>query len=239
MSYEWRIFYTDASFIPWNPEKKEKRDLLVWISSAHMQKERRDYYYDLRDFTLGLKERWTGKIHAKNLPLLELKVREKKEGEVERWVKCLRRRIETPLDERQGLDADSILSHLRDELENPRPKSQGFLKEIEKVIVCFEEDLPARIRVGKARRQVKLLYSRSIGRWSLVVDEGDYRNLVHVEQTDFEITRKAGDQPFQCRTVCVEGKDLALVEQFRDSFILRGSGLVAGYPEFLSDIHRP
>ncbi|MCK4722518.1 MAG: hypothetical protein KAT75_04400 [Dehalococcoidia bacterium] len=239
MSFEWRIFFTDSSFDPWNPKQEEARELKEWLARERVQKGRRDYYFDLQDFGVGLKERWTGKSEAGNPPYLELKVRERQEGEVEWWDKCIRKRIEEPIDERQGLDVEVVRSHLRVELENPGPKTGKFITKIEEILVRLEEGLPTRIKVSKERRQARILLSGYTGMWHIVVDEGYYRDLVQVEQTELEISRGADSSRFRCRTVCVEGKELALVERFRDAFILRGNGLVAGYPEFLADIRRP
>ncbi len=239
VSYEWRIFFTDSSFDPWNPGQQETKELKDFLAREKVQGGRRDYYFDLQDFGVGLKERWTGKGEADNPPYLELKVRERKEGEVELWEKCIRKRIEKPVDESQGLDLETIRSHLRVELETPGPKIGRFLKKIEETLVRLEKGLPIRIRVSKERRRARILLSGYTGMWHIVVDEGDYKGLVQVEQTELEISRGTDSRRYRCRTVCVEGKELAPVEQFRDAFILRGNGLVAGYPEFLADIRTP
>lgn len=238
MSYEWRIFYTDTSFDPWNTEHEETRDLKSWLTTARVRGGRRDYYFDLHDFSLGLKERWVGERERGNPPYLELKVRERQEGEVEWWDKCIRKLIVKPVNESQGLELGVIRHQLQAELENPGPKSEKYFKRIEETLSKLDEGPPTRIRVSKKRQQVRLLLGNS-GKWYIVIDEGYYKELVQVEQTELEISRGTDSKRYRCRTVCVEGEELAPVEQFRDTFILRGSGLVAGYPEFLADIRRP
>jgi hypothetical protein len=239
VTFEWRIFYTDQAHDPWNIEQDAGKELKKWLLTARKREGRRDYYYDLQEFSLGLKERWIGDIRPGNPPFLELKVRQKQEGEVELWDKCLRKRVYEPVEEEQGLSLEMVKTYLRDELENPGPRSEKYTKQIKATLAKIAKGLPTRIRVAKRRQQVRIIYSTHTEKWHRVIDEGDYRNLIQVEQTELAISRGTDDKPSICKTVCVEGRELALVEQFRDTFILQGAGLVAGYPEFLADIRRP
>lgn len=239
MSFEWRIFYTNPGFDPWNIEQDAGKEIKQWLLTARVRVGRRDYYFDLQDYSLGLKERWVGEIKPSNPPYLELKVREKQEGEIEWWEKCLRKRIYDPVEESQGFTKEMIQFHLVSELDDPGPRSKKHIKRIKAALVRVVKDAQTRIRVGKRRQQVRIMFIEHTGKWHRVIDEGHYRNLIHVEQTELEISRRTDSEPFRCKTVCVEGRELALVEQFRDTFVLRGAGLVAGYPEFLADIRRP
>jgi hypothetical protein len=211
--WEWRIFIDKNQFS------------LIEISSlfkTHLNKtiseHRTDYYYHLKDPTIGLKER--GSSNKKEfIPKLEVKIRfDFKDWGSELWQKVIKYPYPNPINPEIGIEENEIIEILNEE----RICSPETLDKIKKIIRKLERNRVKRVKIEKNRDQIEGLY-QDIGK------NGGLQGFYKLERTEITINNE------KWYTIAIESQNINILKDFSKNHMKNKdlNYFIMGYPEFI------